>query len=112
MLKYNFNHYKMNSRLVLIKDIEKFCKESIINHNCSYTINKAEYFDLLHRIDNLKEEDFDNAEKQSYFLRYLNQSENKVRRFMLEGAFEGNRLSIGAYLQLSNYMIRAVDWLK
>jgi hypothetical protein len=107
-----FNLNRMNTRLILINDIEKFCIDSITEYNSSNTINKADYFDLLSRIDHLKVEDFDNVEKQSYFLDYINQAENKVRRFAIEDALEGKDISVGLYLYLSNYMIGLGNWLK
>jgi len=101
----------MEKRKSLISDIKKFIELSKIQHDSNGTIDKSEYFNLLKRISEINENDFDNLEKYNHFLKFLNEPDRRMYRNIVDKSFDENHLIQSQFFILIDGLNGFCDWL-
>lgn len=101
----------MKNRLSLIIDLESFHKELTELDDRNNFVNRNKYFELMQRVEKLSEADFEPREKYNYFLKYVNQAQNKADRDFFEQNFIENHIELGL-IWITNYIYRMIPWLK
>lgn len=101
----------MEKRKTLISEIKNFIEKSISQHNTDGTVNKSEYFNLLNRVSEISDDDFDSLDTYSYFMKFTFEPDRRMKRNLVEKEFEENYLDKNSFLILINDLQGILNWL-
>jgi hypothetical protein len=101
----------MENRIRLINDLKSFYKELTELNIKDNFVNRDKYFELIKRVENLSESDFETEEKYNSFLKVVNKPQNKADLIFFEENFTQDNIKVGL-IWITNYISNVIDWLK
>jgi len=101
----------MEKRKILISDINNFLGKAITQHNSDGTVDKEMYLMLLKRVNEINENDFESLDAYNYFIKFTFEPDRRMKRSLVEKAFDGNFLAGSPFLSLTIDLTGIANWL-